>query len=75
MLVGKLPDIKRTAFEGFVEPSPKQIAMEVLKGYSFPIIGEVDFGHKTVDIPMPIGIEVRLDAENLHLEFLESAVK
>lgn len=75
MLVGKLPDIKRTAWEGFEEPTPKQITMEVLKDYNFPIIGEVDFGHKTVDIPMPIGIEVKLNAQNLELEFLESAVK
>jgi len=74
MLVGKLPDIKRTAWSGFEEPTPKEIIMEVLKKYSFPIIGEVDFGHKTVDIPMPIGIQVEMDAQERRLVFLESAV-
>lgn len=75
MLVGKLPDIKRTAWGGLEEPTPKQITMEVLKDYNFPIIGEADFGHKTVDIPMPIGLNARMDAKNLELELLESAVK
>ena len=75
MLVGKLPDIKRTAFEGFNEPTPKQIIMDVLKEYTFPIIGELDFGHKTVDIPMPVGLKAKMDAEKPELELLESAVK
>ncbi len=75
MLVGKLPDIKRTAWKDFQEPTPKEIIIETLKGYDFPIIGEVDFGHKTVAIPMPIGIQIQMDAENLKLEFLEAAVK
>jgi muramoyltetrapeptide carboxypeptidase len=74
MLVGKLPDIKRTAWEGFEEPTPKRIAMEVLGEYDFPILGEVDFGHKTVDIPMPIGLNAKMDSQNLDLEILESAV-
>jgi muramoyltetrapeptide carboxypeptidase LdcA involved in peptidoglycan recycling len=73
MLIGKLPDIKRTAWSGFEEPTPKEIVMEVMKKYSFPIIGEVDFGHKTVDIPMPIGIRVEMDAQRRHVAFLEAA--
>lgn len=75
MLVGKLPGIKRTSWEGLEEPTPKEIILEVLKNYDFPIIGEVDFGHETVDIPMPIGLESRMDANNLEFEVLESAVK
>lgn len=75
MLIGKLPDIKRTAWEGFEEPTPKQIIMESLKNYNFPVLAEVDFGHKTVNIPMPIGIKARMNAKELVLEFLEPAVK
>ncbi|MCL5004117.1 MAG: LD-carboxypeptidase [Patescibacteria group bacterium] len=74
MLIGKLPDVKRTSWEGLEEPSPKEIAMEVLKDFKFPIIGAVDFGHKTVDIPMPIGLNVAMDADQLSLEFNEAAV-
>ncbi|MBL7156238.1 MAG: LD-carboxypeptidase [Candidatus Pacebacteria bacterium] len=75
MMIGKLPDIKRTAWEGFEEPTPKEIAMEILKNYEFPILAEVDFGHKTVNIPMPIGLLAEMDSEKLELNFLESAVK
>ena len=75
MVIGKLPDIKRTSWEGFTEPTPREITMEVLKNYSFPILADVDFGHKTVNVPMPIGINARMDAENLQLELLEAAVK
>ncbi len=74
MLIGKLPGIKRTAWEGLEEPTPKQIVMEILKNYSFPILSGIDFGHETVDIPMPIGLEARVDSTNLSLEILESAV-
>ena len=75
MLVGKLPDIKRTAWKGFEEPTPKKIAMEILGEYDFPILGNVDFGHKTVDIPMPIGLKAKMDSQNLDFEILEAAVK
>lgn len=75
MVVGKLPDIKRTAWPGLEEPTPKEIVLEVLKKYSFPIIGDMDFGHKTVDFVMPIGLQAKVDATNLNFEILESAVK
>ncbi len=74
MLIGKLPGIKRTAWEGLNEPTPKEIIMEVLKNYSFPIIGNMDFGHETVDVPMPIGLGAKMNASNLEFEILESAV-
>lgn len=75
MLIGKLPDITRTAWRDFTEPTVKEIIMDVLKDYSFPIIAEVDFGHKTVDTVMPIGIEVQMNANTLELEFLAAAVR
>ena len=75
MMVGKLPDIGRTAWKGLEEPTPKEIVLEVLKRYDFPILGEVDFGHKTVDMPMPIGLQARMDSHNLSFEILESAVR
>ena len=74
MIVGKLPDIKRTAWKGFKEPTPKEIAMEAIKGYKFPILGEVDFGHKTVNTPMPIGLQAKMSATDLSFEILEGAV-
>ncbi len=75
MLVGKLPGIARTGWEGLEEPTPKELVLETLKDYSFPIIGEVDFGHETVDLPMPIGLEAKINAQDLRIEILEAAVR
>jgi muramoyltetrapeptide carboxypeptidase len=74
MIIGKLPDIKRTAGDGLTEPTPKEIVLEVLKNYQFPILAEVDFGHKTINTPMPIGLLSRIDSDNKKFEVLESAV-
>lgn len=75
MIIGKLPDIRKTGWEGIEEPRIKEIVMSVLDNPKFPILAEVDFGHKTVAIPMPIGIKVRIDSTNLRLEFLESITR
>lgn len=74
MIIGKLPDIRKTGWEGIEEPSLHDLIMTVLKGTSFPILAEVDFGHKTVAIPMPIGINVNMDTSSNYLNFTESAV-
>lgn len=74
MMVGKLPGIRRTAWKGLEEPTPREIVLEVLKGYDFPILAEVDFGHETVDMPVPIGLQARMDSRTHSFEILESAV-
>jgi len=74
MIIGKLPDIKKTAWEGFEEPTPKDIVMETLSSFDFPILAEVDFGHKTINMPMPIGLNAKIDTENQKLEINEPAV-
>jgi muramoyltetrapeptide carboxypeptidase len=73
MIIGKLVDMKPSTNE-FAEPSLKEIVVEVLKDFSFPVLANVDFGHKMVQIPMPIGVKVKMDSDNLNLHFLESAV-
>ncbi|OGM28127.1 hypothetical protein A2962_01060 [Candidatus Woesebacteria bacterium RIFCSPLOWO2_01_FULL_39_61] len=75
MIIGKLIDIKKTSHGNLEEPSLKEIVLHNLKDYDFPILADVDFGHKTVQIPMPLGISAKLDSDKLRLEFLESAVK
>jgi muramoyltetrapeptide carboxypeptidase len=74
MIIGKLPDIKPSGWRGLYEPSPKEIVMDIVKDYEFPILAEVDFGHKNINLPMPIGIKAKIDAEKLNIEFKESAV-
>ena len=70
--------MKRTRFSIFNNkdffPTPKEIVMEALKDYNFPIIGNMDFGHETVDLPVPIGLKSKMNANDLVFEILESAV-
>lgn len=76
MVIGKLVDIKSSVFEdmGMHEPSPHEIVMETLRDTSFPVLGDVDFGHKMINTPMPVGVLAAVDASNKKLTFLESAV-
>ncbi len=73
MIIGKLVDIRPTTTE-FEEPSLEAIVMNVLSDFDFPILANVDFGHKMAQIPMPVGIRACVDATKMRLSFLESVV-
>lgn len=75
MIIGKLPDLKTLPFEGIEHPTPKELVLDVLHDYNFPILAEVDFGHKAVNIPMPIGGQVVMDSTNKTIDFKQSFVK
>lgn len=74
MLVGKIKYIKPMREEEIVEPSLKEMVLEILEDYRFPVMANMDFGHFTVNIPMPLGIKVFFDTSKKELKFLESAV-
>jgi muramoyltetrapeptide carboxypeptidase len=48
---------------------------DALKGYKFPVVTGVDFGHTDPLITFPIGIKCRVDTRKSEIAFLESAVK
>ncbi len=75
MLIGKIKYVKPARNKEVVEPSVKEMILDILKDYKFPIMANMDFGHFTVNIPMPIGIKVSFDTDKLELNFLEGAVK
>lgn len=77
MLIGKikyLKPLRQSAREEIEEPTLKEMVLEIFKDYKFPIMANMDFGHLTVNIPMPIGIKVSFDTAKKELIFLESAV-
>lgn len=74
MLIGKIKFIKPLRQEEVVVPGVKDMILEIVKDYSFPIMADLDFGHFTVNIPMPIGIRVSFDTSKKELNFLEGAV-
>lgn len=75
MIIGKLPDLKTLLFEGIVHPTPKELVLDVLNEYKFPILAEVDFGHKNVNIPVPIGSLAAMNSTNKTIDFKQSFVK
>lgn len=74
MLIGKITYIKPVREKEVVEPAVKELVLDVLKDYKFPIMANLDFGHFTVNIPMPLGIKVSFDTDKKELNFLEGAV-
>lgn len=77
MLIGKikyLKPLRQGARQEIVEPTLKGMVLEILKEYKFPIMANLDFGHFTVNIPMPVGIKAFFDTTKKELKFLESTV-
>ncbi len=74
MVVGKITYIKPPREKEVVAPSLKELVLDVLQDYDFPIMANLDFGHFTVNIPMIDGIKVAFDTQKLELNFLEGSV-
>jgi muramoyltetrapeptide carboxypeptidase len=71
MIIGKIVSVPQIGF-GIKEPTNRELILDIFKEYNFPILAEVDFGHETPNIPMPIGIMAKINADNLEYELLES---
>lgn len=56
------------------DDSLEMILDDALRGYKFPVITGVDFGHTDPLITFPIGIKCQMSTSKLKIEFLESAV-
>lgn len=52
----------------------KDIVLDVLGDYDFPVLAGVDFGHTGPNLPMPIGTLAAVDATARELKLLESPV-
>lgn len=74
MLIGKIKFIKPLRQKEVIAPQVKEMVLEILKDYKFPVMANLDFGHFTVNIPMPVGIKVSFDTSKKELNFLEPAV-
>lgn len=71
MVIGRFhSDVKFTK-----QDSLEMILDEALKGYRFPVMTGVDFGHTDPLITIPLGTECRLDTARSEISFLERAVK
>ncbi len=75
MLIGKVKYLKPVrGEEEFKMPDLKEVVLDVAKDYDFPIMANLNFGHISGNIPLPIGIKVSFDTSKKELNFLESVV-
>jgi muramoyltetrapeptide carboxypeptidase len=74
MLIGTVTDIPSSEDKEINEPELRDIVLDVTKEYEFPIMAGVDFGHYTINLPMPIGIKASFDTSKLELSLKEGAV-
>lgn len=52
----------------------KDVVLDVLSDFDFPVLGGVDFGHTGPNLPMPIGVRAEIDADARKIKLLESPV-
>ncbi len=51
-----------------------EVILERTHAYDFPIIAEMDFGHTSPQLTLPIGCQARMDGVSKCIEIVESAV-
>lgn len=74
MVVGIPLDVELPEGSPFGPLTVKDIVLDVLGDYDFPVLAGVDFGHTGPNLPMPIGILAEVDATDRTLRLLESPV-
>ena len=75
MLIGTVTDVPPASDVELVEPELRDIVMEVTKEYDFPIMANLDFGHYTINLPMPIGVKASFDTSKLEFRLDEGTVR
>ncbi len=81
MLIGKfrdeLPDSSSKTGKRIKDRTDeiRRLVMDITAGYDFPIIGNMDFGHYTPNLPLPIGIKATMDTDGTRVWLKESYVK
>lgn len=53
----------------------RELVMDITADYDFPIIGSMDFGHYTPNLPLPTGIKAAMDTSDMKVWLKESYVR
>lgn len=62
-------------YEGGGDPvGLREVVLDVLAQRDIPVLAQVDFGHTSPNLPLPIGVRAEVDADNRTLSLLEPAV-
>lgn len=52
----------------------RDVVLDVLGQRDIPVLAQVDFGHTSPNLPLPIGVRADVDADGRTLTLLEPAV-
>ncbi|MGV9555149.1 S66 peptidase family protein [Streptomyces sp. NPDC003401] len=52
----------------------RDVVLDVLGPRDIPVLAQVDFGHHSPNLPLPLGVRAHLDADNRTLSLIEPAV-
>ncbi|WP_308346422.1 LD-carboxypeptidase [Streptomyces sp. ISL-66] len=73
MVIGLPSDV--TPYERGGDPvGLREAVLDVLAQRDIPVLAQVDFGHASPNLPLPIGVRAEVDADNRTLSLLEPAV-
>jgi muramoyltetrapeptide carboxypeptidase LdcA involved in peptidoglycan recycling len=61
-------------YNGAEKQELRQVLLERTAKYDFPILSDMDFGHTTPMLTLPIGVRARIDTPARRFEILEAAV-
>lgn len=81
MLIGKfrseVPDPSSKSGSKIVERTReiKELVLDIVGEYDFPIISGMDFGHYTPNLPLPLGLQAAMNTEKTKVQIKESYVK
>jgi muramoyltetrapeptide carboxypeptidase len=53
----------------------REVILERTRRYSFPVITDMDFGHTSPQMVLPLGVRARIDASSMQFAILEPAVR
>jgi muramoyltetrapeptide carboxypeptidase LdcA involved in peptidoglycan recycling len=52
----------------------RQVILERTRGYAFPVVTDMDFGHTSPQLTLPLGCRARIDVQGRRVEIVEAAV-
>lgn len=52
----------------------REVLLERTQAYAFPIVADMDFGHTSPQMTLPVGVRARIDSSQRVFEIVEHAV-
>jgi len=74
MLIGKIRGEEQGVIKDMTS-EVKEVILDITDEFDFPVIANMDFGHYTPNLPLPMGLKAGMDTEGTRVWINESYVK